>query len=77
MTGFSNVIAGTLHELAKDKNLENGLGELFSDILAALQKHAAKTASPVDDVLVHAAKTAAPFVIAKYVGVRNGANGDT
>lgn len=76
MTGIANVVSGVLHELASNPALEGGLQTLFDDILSAFKKHAATTSTPIDDVIAKAASAAAPFVIAKYLGVPNGANGD-
>lgn len=76
MTGFSNILAGFLHEVAKNPALESGMAALVNDILAAFTKHAAATATTVDDSMAAAAKVLVPLALAHYVGVKNGANGD-
>lgn len=77
MTGLANVAAGVMHEMAKNPELDAGLNMLINEILALFQAHAAKTATTVDDTIAKVAVAAAPFVIAKFIGVPNGANGNS
>lgn len=54
MTGINNVISGVTNFLKSD-NFKAALGpleaELINEIFGLLEAHAAKTATPVDDVI--------------------------